>query len=143
MKYLILCLLLIGCGSRKVELSKSEKETQTDITEHSTVNLEYKTDRMTLEPFNPDRAILINGKQYENTKIVIEREEGLKQTETNKEDKSESKEETKDKTTERDNTTLFIWLGLGGLLLILLFMFFAMMFMFKNISSKIPTIPKI
>jgi len=52
--------------------------------------------------------------------------------------KEEIKEDVKHK--ESDNTTLFIWLGLGGLLLILLFMFFAMMFMVKNISAKIPSI---
>jgi ABC-type Fe3+-hydroxamate transport system substrate-binding protein len=120
--YLILfTFLFLACGSRKVELSKSEKETQNDISENTTVNLNYKTDRMILEPFNPDRAILINGKTYENTKIVIEREEGVQDTKTTFQDKTVAKEETKDKKTERDNTTLFIILGCAGLFFLFLF----------------------
>jgi len=121
MKYLILCLLLIGCGSRKVELSKSEKETQNDISESTTVNLNYKTDRMILEPFNPNRAILINGKEYHNTKIVVEKEEGVQEEKTVKEDKSEIKEEAKNKSTDRDNTKMFVLIALGGFFFLFLF----------------------
>lgn len=124
-KYLLfLSLLIVGCGSRKVELHKSETETNKDITTDSEAKLTYNVNRMVLEPFNPERAILINGKEYHNTKIVYEKENGTKEEKTKTEDKTELKEETKDKTTERDNTTLFIILGIGGFFL-LFFMFIA------------------
>lgn len=118
-KYLLfLSLLLLACGSRKVELHKSETETKNDVTTDSEAKLTYNVNRMVLEPFNPDRAILINGKEYHNTKIVYEKENGIKEEKVKTEDKSESESETKDKKTERDNTILFVILGIGGFFLI-------------------------
>lgn len=140
-KYLLfLSLILLGCGSRKVELHKSEKQIENDVTTDSEAKLTYNVNRMVLEPFNPERAILINGKEYHNTKIVYEKENGVKEEKTKTEDKSESEESIKDKTTERDNTMLFAIIGIG----VLMFFFFifiviiVVMYMyFKRMMPKI------
>lgn len=147
-KYLLfLSLLLIGCGSRKVETSISEHENNNDIKTDSKTDLTYKFDKMTLEPFDPLRPILISGKEYHNTKIVHHYEEGEKKEEIKVEDKSEAKDFEKEKTTERDNTKLFAIIGLGliaAMFFFFLIVIFGMVWFFnKKISSVISLIPKI
>lgn len=141
MKKLLLLIpfIIISCGYRKVDTSKTDKEIKTDISEISEVNLTYETDKFTLEPFDPDRAILINGSKYENTRIVIEKENGLETTKTTKEDKTEVKEETKEKHTERDNTKLFVILGIGAFI----FLFFVVLCVFAYVYMQISSFKKV
>lgn len=143
---LLISLVLFSCGSRKVESSISEHEKKNDITTDSKIDLSYKFDKMTLEPFDPLRPILIGGKEYYNTKIVHHYEEGEKTEEIKEVDKSEIKEVEKEKTTERDNTKLFAIIGLGliaAMFFFFLIVIFGMVWFFnKKISSVISLIPK-
>lgn len=117
--YILPILFFVGCGSLKKDKSITETSKDNDIKTKSDVNLNYQFDKLSLEPYNPERPMLVNGKEYNNTKIIHHYEQGEKTEKTETEDKSKSEEFTKDKTVERDNTMLFVVLGLGALFMIL------------------------
>ncbi|AIX11874.1 hypothetical protein [Flavobacterium phage V157] len=99
---LLFTFFIVSCGSRKVETSinSTEKETET--------NSNYKFDKLSLEPVDIQKPIIVQGKEYYNTKVIRHYEEGEKI------EKAKTEETEKDKKTERDNTMLFIGIALIG-----------------------------
>jgi hypothetical protein len=86
-KYLLVLLLLVGCGTRKVNKSNTETTTKTEVTISDTTkivtNTSYDIDKVVndfyIEPVDTTKAIVIidtNGKKtsYHNAKIRHKRE---------------------------------------------------------------------
>lgn len=76
---LLLSLLLIGCGSRKVQKSQIKEETKTEISDNTKIETKTETktdvivinenDELTIEPIDTIKPMTINGKQYKNARI--------------------------------------------------------------------------
>jgi len=136
--------ILFSCGS--IEKYKASKDTKKETDKETSIGKEVKTtsfkNLFSFEPYDNTKPMIIGRDTIVNTRIINNKETIFTHSKDTVFIKEKAKEEIKEdvKHKESDNTTLFIWLGLGGLLLILLFMFFAMMFMVKNISAKIPSI---
>jgi len=135
---LSICMALTSCGS--IEKYKASKDTKKETEKETASGSETKTtafkDFFSYEPYDNTKPMIIGRDTVVNTRIINNKETiytHSKDTLFIKEKKvQEVQENIKHK--ESDNTTLFIWLGLGGLLLILLFMFFAMMYMVKQVK---------
>ena len=138
---LLTALLLIGCGTRKATTNKSiEKESSkvevkaetetvtTTNTETNTVTIDTSTtNEIIIEPINPLAEFTVNGKTYKNARIttkkvkagVVKREVvKVAKNEENKAKTTIKAKETKtvivkDKKTERNNTTVTIFLIIG------------------------------
>ena len=64
MKYLLILLLLVGCGTRKVESEKLESiEVNNTYSEGSKIVLGTN---LTFTPFDNTRSFKVDGKQYDN-----------------------------------------------------------------------------
>lgn len=65
---LIIPIILIGCAT--VKKSNTETEIKKDSTSIVKIDASKFSESYTIEPVNLDKPILINGKEYLNTKIV-------------------------------------------------------------------------
>lgn len=136
MKYLILCLLLIGCGSRKVEVSKEEKKIEITTNELTTTidtsNVEIKTDIetevFTVEARDTTKEFIYNGKTYFNVVLKHEKKKDnslyKKDIKVSKIERKQSnikaKEVIKDKKVER-KSNLYIYFIVAFFILVLIF----------------------
>ena len=136
MKYLILCLLLIGCGSRKVEVSKEEKKIEITTNELTTTidtsNVEIKTDIetevFTVEARDTTKPFIYNGKTYFNVVLKHEKKKDnslyKKDIKVSKIERKQSnikaKEVIKDKKVER-KSDLYIYFIVAFFILVLIF----------------------
>ena len=69
MKYLIILLLFIGCGSRKVEATNEKiKSENIDVDNSRTIRQEVNLD---ISPFDNSKPMIIDGKKYENHEVRI------------------------------------------------------------------------
>lgn len=135
MRYILILLLLVGCGTRKVNKSDTEITTKTEVTISDTTkivtntayNIETIKDNFEIEPIDTCKAIVIidnNGKKtsYLNAKIRHRRE--ISQNKTQKTEivqsshkkniKATTQTKTSDKQIERKASiiTEFWWLWL-------------------------------
>jgi len=107
-KYLLVLLLLVGCGTRKVNKSNTETTTKTEVTISDTTkivtNTSYDIDKVVndfyIEPIDTCKAIVIidnNGKKtsYLNAKIRHKRETSRNKTIKNEIVQSSRKENIK------------------------------------------------
>jgi len=138
MKYLILCLLLIGCGSRKVEVSKEEKKIEITTNELTTTidtsNVEIKTDIetevFTVEARDTAKPFIYNGKKYFNVVLKHEKKKDnslyKKDIKVSKIERKQSnikaKEVIKDKKIER-KSNLYIYFIVAFFILVVIFWF--------------------
>lgn len=110
-KYLFILLLLVGCGTRKVNKSNTENNTKTEVTISDTTkivtntayNIETIKEDFDIEPVDSCKAIVIidnNGKKtsYINAKIRHKREKSLNKTLKNEIVQSSRKENIKQTT---------------------------------------------
>lgn len=109
-KLILLSLLLISCGSRKVNKSvvETKEETKTQIavvdktetttnTEINTVTIDTtSTNEIVIEPINPLIEFVVNGKTYKNARITTKKVKAGVSTRTNE---KVAKIEAKDVTT--------------------------------------------
>ena len=92
-KYLIILLLLVGCGTRKVNKSNTETTTKTEVSVSDTIkivtNIAYNIEKVVndfcIEPIDSTKALVIidnEGKKtsYLNAKIRHRRENSLNKT---------------------------------------------------------------
>jgi ElaB/YqjD/DUF883 family membrane-anchored ribosome-binding protein len=140
-KLILLSLLLISCGSRKVNKSVIETKEQTTAkvevvdktetktnTEINTVTIDTSTtDQMVIEPINPLIEFVVNGKTYKNARITTKKvKSGVNTTTNEKVAKIEAKDVTTnvatksktsvkvaDKKVDRNNTFVTIGLIIG------------------------------
>lgn len=140
-KLILLSLLLISCGSRKVNKSvvETKEETKTQIavvdktetktnTEINSVTIDTSTtDQMVIEPINPLIEFVVNGKTYKNARITTKKvKSGVSTTTNEKVAKIEAKDVTTnvatksktsvkvaDKKVDRNNTFVTIGLIIG------------------------------
>lgn len=140
-KLILLSLLLISCGSRKVNKSvvETKEETKTEIavvdktetttnTEINSVTIDTSTtDQMVIEPINPLIEFVVNGKTYKNARITTKKVKSgvstttnekvakieAKDVKTNVATKSKTSVKVADKKVDRNNTFVTIGLIIG------------------------------
>jgi len=118
MKYLIIIFLLISCSTtRDVKLNKSTFESGT-ITTNNDVILNQETilnDIFTIKPFDNNKSMFLNGKEYKNVVITKDKSKHniLTKTIYNRQTITKTIEITKTKETKKtDYTSLFFILCL-------------------------------
>jgi len=118
MKYLIILLLFISCSTtRDVKLNKSTFESGT-ITTNNDVILKQETilnDIFTIKPFDNNKSMFLNGKEYKNVVITKDKSKHNIVTKTiyNRQTITKTIEITKTKETKKtDYTSLFFILCL-------------------------------
>jgi len=118
MKYLIILLLFISCSTtRDVKLNKSEFESGT-ITTNNDVVLKQETilnDIFTIKPFDNNKSMFLNGKEYKNVVITKDKSKHNIATKTiyNRQTITKTIEMTKTKEIKKtDYTSLFFILCL-------------------------------
>ena len=107
-KYILILLLLVGCGTRKVNKSNTENSTKTEVTISDTTkivtntayNIETIKEDFDIEPIDSCKAIVIidnNGKKtsYINAKIRHKRQTSVNKTLKNEIVQSSRKENIK------------------------------------------------
>ncbi len=110
-KYILILLLLVGCGTRKVNKSNTENNTKTEVTISDTTkivtntayNIETIKEDFDIEPVDSCKAIVIidnNGKKtsYINAKIRHKRQTSVNKTIKNEIVQSSRKENIKQTT---------------------------------------------
>lgn len=110
-KYILILLLLVGCGTRKVNKSNTENNTKTEVTISDTTkivtntayNIETIKEDFDIEPVDSCKAIVIidnNGKKtsYINAKIRHKRQTSVNKTLKNEIVQSSRKENIKQTT---------------------------------------------
>lgn len=115
-KYLIILLLLVGCGTRKVNKSNTETTTKTEVSVSDTTkivtntayNIEKVVNDFCIEPIDSTKALVIidnEGKKtsYLNAKIRHRRENSLNKTLKNEIVQSSHKENIKATTQAKTN----------------------------------------
>ena len=135
--YLLILLILTSCGSRKVEITKQEKQVETNIVETKTttdssnveIKFNYELNTFTVEAKDNLKPFTYNGKTYFN---VVLRHENKKDNSLYRKDikvvKNESKQSNikskeviKEKKVQRDNYNIKYFILLFILLLIILY----------------------
>jgi hypothetical protein len=135
--YLLILLILTSCGSRKVEITKQEKQVETNIVENKTttdssnveIKFNYELNTFTVEAKDNLKPFSYNGKTYFN---VVLRHENKKDNSLYKKDikvvKNESKQSNikykeviKEKKVQRDSNIFKYYILLFILLLIILY----------------------
>ena len=135
--YLLILLILTSCGSRKVEITKQEKQVETNIIENTTtvdssnveVKFNYELNTFTVEAKDNLKPFTYNGKTYFN---VVLRHENKKDNSLYRKDikvvKNEakqsnikSKEVIKEKKVQRDSNILNYYILLFILIIIILY----------------------
>jgi len=118
MKYLIIIFLFISCSTtRDVKLNKSTFESGT-ITTNNDVILKQETilnDIFTIKPFDNNKSMFLNGKEYKNVVITKDKSKHniLTKTIYNRQTITKTIEITKTKETKKtDYTSLFFILCL-------------------------------
>jgi hypothetical protein len=107
-KYILILLLLVGCGTRKVNKSNTETTTKTEVSisdttkivKNTAYNIEKVVNDFEIEPIDSTKAIVIidnNGKKtsYINAKIRHRRENSVNKTFKNEIVQSSRKENIK------------------------------------------------
>jgi len=119
MKYLLILLLFISCGTRKIELNRHEAiNIENTYSEGTKIVL---GNNFTYTPFNAIKPMKIEGKVYENAIVSNDKSKTLIKWKTQYITKTITIE--KNKTTEKkDNTILF--LGLFFILCLFVFLWF-------------------
>jgi len=124
MRYLLILLFVVGCGTRKVETdvrkakteekSEAKVEVQNDITTNAVI---HKTaTRKIIESVDPDKPSTYNGQTFQNAKIVEEevneaaKVDVVDKSKRTEEVKTESKTSTKEKTKESESKKPNPWL---------------------------------
>ena len=97
MRYLLILLLLVGCGSRKVNKSNTETKEKSEITIVDSVkvaiktdsNIEIQTNEFTIEPIDSIKPIIIIDSQGKKTSYINARIKHKHETSQNKTLKNE------------------------------------------------------
>jgi uncharacterized protein YcfL len=91
---LLLSILIVGCGSRKVNKSVTKEETQIEILDTSKTETKtdtnvkvitcFETDEITIVPIDSTKEIFVNGKTYRNVVLKHKKVKGNKVVEQSK-----------------------------------------------------------
>jgi hypothetical protein len=113
MKYLLIFLLIIGCGTRKTTQQQTKFKSDTLVTENKRVlKQEIKfNDIYSIVPFDTLKPMLIDGKEYFNASIVFDKSIIKKYENQDSEIKKQGstvKTEKVKQTAKTDHTILFI-----------------------------------
>lgn len=135
-KYLVLLLFFVSCGS--IKKHKESTEVDTSLNANTEVKLDYERDSYTLAPVDLTRPILVGGKEYHNTIIRVEKETGVEETKQKVEERTEVKEEVKDK--ESDNTKLFLGVFAIGFLFLFICLVFVIIYFSRQLKPLVSTL---
>jgi ATP-dependent Zn protease len=135
--YLLILLILTSCGSRKVEITKQEKQVETNIVETKTttdssnveIKFNYELNTFTVEAKDNLKPFTYNGKTYFN---VVLRHENKKDNSLYKKDikvvKNEAKQSNikykeviKEKKVQRDNYNIKYFIFLFIILILIIY----------------------
>lgn len=116
MKYLLILILLVSCGKRITSKQHYEFKSDTLSVEKS-VKIEQNTtwnDIVVLKPFDVLKPIKINGKEYHNVIVTIDKSKKTEKVkeQTKIEKKSTKKEKAKKAETEKTDYSN-IWIGIS------------------------------
>jgi hypothetical protein len=112
MKYLLILLLLISCGTRKTSQQKTTFKSDSLSIENTRVlkqNIELR-DIYSIKPFDALKPMIIDGKEYFNTTIVYDKSkfDNFEVSQGEKVIRIETEKEVKNKESEKtDYTILF------------------------------------
>ncbi len=103
MRYLLILLLLVGCGSRKVNKTNTEIKEKSEITIVDSVKVAIKTDssteiytnEFTIEPIDSIKPIIIIDSQGKKTSILNAKIKHKHETSRNKTIKNETLQSTR------------------------------------------------
>ena len=119
MKYLIILLLFVGCGSRKVEATNEKfKSENIDVDNSRIIRQEINLD---ISPFDNSKPMVINGKKYEN--VVFKKSEKKEDIQTKRVIVTKTITVEKTKSVDREDNT-FLWIGLFFVLCLFVFLWF-------------------
>lgn len=135
--YLLVFLVLMSCGSRKVAINKQEKVIETNITENVVttdssnveVKFNYELETFTIEAKDNLKPFTYNGKTYFNVVLKHEKKKDnslykkdIKVVKNeSKQSNIKSKEVIKDKKIQRDNYNIKYFILLFILLLLIIY----------------------
>lgn len=119
MKYLLILLLIVGCGTRKVETSKDEAlEFKNSYSAGSKIVLGTN---VTFTPFDNAKPFKVDGKEYNNVIVSNATSKVIEKWKTKTIYRTKTIYQTK-KVERKDNTLLFI--GLFFILCLFIFLWF-------------------
>jgi hypothetical protein len=133
MKYLLILLLLISCGTRKTSQQYKTFKSDSLSIENTRVlkqNIELR-DIYSIKPFNVLKPMIIDGKEYFNATIVFDKSiiESYENVEKEKRIESSSEEYKKNKESEKTDYTI-----LFALLFFILCLFVFLWFKLKSVK---------
>jgi len=133
MKYLLILLLLISCGTRKTSQQKTTFKSDSLSIENTRVlkqNIELR-DIYSIKPFDVLKPMIIDGKEYFNATIVFDKSI-IKNSEIKEKSRTiEIKKEKTEKVKESEKTDYTI---LFALLFFILCLFVFLWFKFKSVK---------
>jgi hypothetical protein len=131
MKYLLILLLLISCGTRKTSQQKNTFKSDSLSIENTRVlkqNIELR-DIYSIKPFDALKPMIIDGKEYFNATVVYDKSkfDNFEVTEGEKVIRIETEKEVKNKESEKTDYTI-----LFSLLFFILCLFVFLWFKLKS-----------
>ncbi len=126
---ILILLLFVSCGSRKVKkdyklILNERKEVLFD---NSTItsNTDFNITELTYEPVDKSKPMVVNGKEYINTKVIKSNNNSKNITVVKKdiELKTESKEKIKIKNKEIQTNNVVIWVAVIIIIVIIIVLF--------------------
>ena len=148
--YILVSLVLLSCGSRKVQVNNTEIKKDSSVTttqidsskyikttdDSTNINIDTEETEISITPLDSTKEIKVNGKTYFNVKLRIKKRKDnttyqntnkvaqidLKQVIKHTEAKSSTKENTKVKNIDRKESILNYWWIL--LIIILIYLFY-------------------
>jgi LPXTG-motif cell wall-anchored protein len=126
-KYILILLIFASCGKRITSKQHYEFESDT-LSVENTVKIEQNTtwnDIIVLKPFDVLKPIKINGKEYHNVIVTIDKSKNTenKKEEIKKENKGSKNESDKNSNTESSNDN-FLWIGIVAAIAFFIFLYF-------------------
>ena len=127
MKYILILLLLISCGTRKTSQQKTEFKSDSIIVDNSVIlgqNIRFNN-IVSLKPINPLKPIIFDGKEYFNASVVFDNSE-IKDFQIEQKnlsvDVSKKKVEKVKETQKSDTSNL--WIGIAFIVGLFVFLWF-------------------
>jgi len=133
MKYLLILLLLISCGTRKTSQQKTTFKSDSLSIENTRIlkqNIELR-DIYSIKPFNVLKPMIVDGKEYFNATIVYDKSkfDNFEVSEGEKVIRIETEKEVKNKESEKTDYTI-----LFALLFFILCLFVFLWFYLKKFT---------
>ena len=139
---LLLSILIVGCGSRKVNKSVTKEETQIEIVDTSKTETKtdtnvkviscFESDEITIVPIDSTKEIFVNGKTYRNVILKHKKVKANKVIEQSKKEvkieqkavKTNIKKQTQIEVKQIDKQSFNFWIWIWLILILIFIVFF-------------------